>query len=274
MCAKSSRFGVFTPVSCTQRFRIEQFAFHHEAMPPHGAPLTMAHISDLHLRRWEPDHESLIETLNGHELDFVFLTGDLLTGAADSAACLARLMAQVRCRYGIFVCRGNWDIAYGPALRRLRSLIDDSGGVLLANESRIVKTHAGPVRIIGLDDLARGWPDFSAVPGPAAECVTLSVLLSHAPLAASLLPQGHHVDLVLSGHTHGGQIRVPLLWRLLLPHYRGSFSDGLYHLGSLRLYVNRGFGCVGVVRVRFNCPAEVALFRFSAPPGQESQKRS
>jgi hypothetical protein len=247
----------------TSGFKTEQIDLTHEALPAGSPPLVIAHVSDLHLRRWDRQHELLIETLNGRAVDFVFLTGDLVTGSPTSIECLERLVKQVRCRFGLFACRGNWDVRYGPPLRRLRLLIESCGGTLLTNESRTVATHAGRVRIIGLDDLQRGWPDMEAVPDRAAESASLTILLSHAPMAAVLLPENHGVDFVLSGHTHGGQIRIPLLWRKLLPNCHGGFSHGLYGIGALRLYVNRGFGSVGVVPVRFNCPAELALLRLT-----------
>jgi len=246
-------------------FRVESFQFSHAALPP-GARLDFAHISDLHLRRWEPQHDRLLETLNGRRLDFVVLTGDFLTTRRTSVECAARLIGQVRCRCGLYAVRGNWEVSYGPPLRRLKEMMRSWGATLLANESATLSAPAGRVRIVGIDDLYCGSPDFLQARLPDGEAAHFTILLSHSPLAASLLPPGHGVHLVLSGHTHGGQIRVPFLWTRLLPRCHGGFSDGLYELGRLRLYVSRGFGAVGILPVRFNCPGEVALFHVSSPP--------
>jgi len=246
-------------------FRVEQIELHHDALRPGSRPLTIVHLTDLHLRRWGRQHELLIETVNEREVDFVFVTGDFITRRRASIPCAEDLVKQMKCRYGVFACRGNWEIAYAPPTRRLRPIMADWGATLLVNESRTVETHAGTVRVSGLDDLAHGWPDFEAALGSPAESADLTVLLSHAPLAVALLPEGHHVDLVLSGHTHGGQIRIPFLWRALLPRCAGGFSDGLYEFGPVRLHISRGFGSAGIVPVRFNCPAQVAILRMLPP---------
>ena len=253
------------PMFSMRSFNVEQVELHHDALRPGSRPLTIIHLSDPHLRRWGPQHELLIETVNARDVDFVFLTGDFVTRRSASIGCVQRLVQQMRSRYGLFVCRGNWEVAYAPPTRRLRSLMSGWGATLLVNESRSVETHAGTVRVMGVDDLAHGWPDLEAALGAPVERANLTVLLSHAPLAIFLLPEGHQVDLVLSGHTHGGQIRVPLLWRKILPRCHAGFSDGLYELDSVRLYVSRGFGSVGIVPLRFNCPAEVAVLKILAP---------
>ena len=248
-------------------FRVEHIEIAHPGLR-RGAELTFAHISDLHLRRWGSQHERLVESLNACGPDFVFLTGDFLTARRHSAECAARLLAGLRARCGVYAVRGNWEVSCARPLRRLRALMQSWGALLLVNESRTVATAAGRVRIIGLDELWRGWPDLAQALAPDAQGAEFTLMLCHSPLAASLLPPGSGVDLLLSGHTHGGQIRIPFLWRRFLPRCHGGFSDGLYELDGLRLYVNRGFGAVGIVPLRFNCPAEAALFTVRPAAGQ------
>ena len=242
-------------------FRIEQHQLHNPALRPGAGPLTFAHVSDLHLKRWRPRLQRLLDTINQRAVDLCFVTGDFITVASATLECAARFFGGLRCRHGAFVVRGNWELACGPALRRLRALTQAWGATLLVNESRLVQTQAGPVRVMGLDDLGGGWPDFSSALHCSPDGAEFTVLLAHAPLAAALLPAGHGVDLVLSGHTHGGQIRLPLLWRLFLPHGHGGFTAGFYDVGGTKLYVSRGFGYGGVLPMRFACPSEVAFFR-------------
>ncbi len=251
-----------------RRFTVERIELVHPGLRP-GAQLTFAHISDLHLQSWGPQHDRLVEILNGEGLDFAFLTGDFLTPAKRSAECAARLFRGLRCRWGLYAVRGNWEVAYARPLRRLNALMEGWGASLLVNESRLIPTAAGRVRVVGLDDLARGWPDLAGALPPDGPCAEFTVLLCHAPLGASLLPPRSGVDLVLSGHTHGGQIKIPLLWKMALPPCHGGFLNGLYDVNGLRLYVSKGFGGDGIVPLRFNCPAEVALFRVR-PPGTDS----
>jgi hypothetical protein len=88
------------------------------------------------------------------------------------------------------------------------------------------------------------------------------VLLCHAPdYVDDLLPTpaGRALSLMLSGHTHGGQIRIPLIGATSLPPLGHKYVEGWFRFGNLQLYVNRGLGTVGLP-VRFNCPPEITLF--------------
>ena len=88
------------------------------------------------------------------------------------------------------------------------------------------------------------------------------MLLCHAPDYVDdllAIPAGRALSLVLSGHTHGGQIRFPLIGAKALPPLGRKYVEGWFHFGNLQLYVNRGLGTV-VVPVRFNCPPEITLF--------------
>jgi hypothetical protein len=114
-----------------------------------------------------------------------------------------------------------------------------------------------------VDDPFEGHPDPElaipvAIRNVANEPV---VLMCHAPdyvddLVAT--PAGRAVDLVLSGHTHGGQVRVPLIGPLTLPPLGKKYVEGWFQFGATQLYVNRGLGTVGLP-FRFDCPPEIAL---------------
>jgi len=247
-------------------FKLEQIELGHRAVGAASPPLTFAHLSDLHLRRWGRRHELMVETINACSVDFVFVTGDVITRGAEGLERAGWLLRRLRCRHGVFAVRGNWEVDCAPPLRGFRSIMRDWGTTLLVNESRVVVTRAGRVRVIGVDDLNRGWLDLAASLASSAGDVEFCVLLSHVPLVVRLLPPGHGVGLVLSGHTHGGQVRLPVVWPLLLPRGHAGFVSGFYDLGTVRLYVSRGFGGVGIVPLRLRCPAEVTLVRVLPQP--------
>ena len=230
------------------------------AEPADHPTVRFAHLSDLHLRRWGPQHEELVETLNGRALDFIFITGDFVSQQRpDTIRVLSRLLDALRAKRGIFAVRGNWEVLHAPPARTLRRIFREAGTELLLNESRTFSCGGKRICVAGLDDLCIGAPDFRmATRGCTAADTTL--LLAHAPLAARLLEPDSAVDLVLSGHTHAGQVRLPLIWRLFLPHWHGGLIEGLYHLPHTRIYVNRGFGSVGILPLRFRCPPEVTIF--------------
>jgi hypothetical protein len=227
---------------------------------PRGMGFRFAHLSDLHLRRWETEHDDLIETLNARKLDFIFITGDFVSQLRpETLETLARLLGELRTERGIYGVRGNWEVLHAPPARALCDIFQHAGAELLMNESRPLSVPGGQLCVAGLDDLCIGTPDFRMATR-GCEDADYSVLLAHAPLAARLLSPSCPVDLVLSGHTHGGQIRLPGIWRLFLPHWHGGLVEGLYELPHTRVYVNRGFGSVGLLPLRFRCPPEVAVF--------------
>jgi predicted MPP superfamily phosphohydrolase len=247
------------------RFQWTDVALTAPGLHPGGPPLRFALLSDLHVRRPSPEHDRLVCGLNARRLDFIFLAGDYVGGREGNWDALSQLLSRLRCRHGVYACRGNREVKYdAPRLAQLRELFSAAGARLLVNESVMVEAASGNVRVAGVDDLVRGWPDFRATVR-GADGADYSVLLAHAPLAARLLPAEAEVDLVLSGHTHGGQIRLPGLWRLMLPRCCGRLTDGFYEVDGRQLYVSRGFGTVGLVRARFRCPAEVTVFE--AAPG-------
>ena len=246
-----------------RKFRAEEVALTHPRLAPGVGPLTFVHLSDLHLRRWGPQHEELSGLLRERPAHLILFTGDAFTGRRRSAECAARLFSGLRAECGVYAVRGNWDVVYGPPLRQMRSMMADWGTRLLVNEGLTVQTAAGPVRVAGLDDPHTGAPDVARTLASADEAPALSILLSHGAVAADLLPPGHGVDLLLCGHTHGGQVRVPF-WRRLPYRFYGGMTHGLYQVGPMKLYVNRGFGAVGKVPLRLACPAEVAFFTINA----------
>lgn len=246
----------------TPGFRVEEVDLPAPRLPPGRAPLLFAQLSDLHLRVLRRRHDRLVELLNRRRPHFLCLTGDILGRSARTLDLCGELLSRIECPGGVFACTGNWEVKRGLRAAVLCDLMASWGVRLLVNETTAVETPAGPVRVGAVDDLSTGWPSLAEAIRPAEPGgAVYSVLLSHAPLAARLVGPEAGVDLVLSGHTHGGQIRVPLLWRLVLPDCTGGYTAGLYELGWGRLYVNRGFGAAAMLPVRLGCPAEVTFFR-------------
>lgn len=222
-------------------------------------PLRFVQLSDLHMRVLRRRHSRLVEIVNGRQPDLLFLTGDLVSRHPFTWELAEELISQFDTRLGIYACPGNHE---AKSIRRpsaLKELMGRWGVTLLVNESCTMQTESGTVRVCGLDDLTHGWPNFDETFRNAAPA-DFSILLSHAPLAARLIGEEEGVDLILSGHTHGGQLRIPMLWPRILPSCHGGFPAGLYDLGWGHLYVNRGFGGSIWMPLRFRCPAEVTFF--------------
>lgn len=236
------------------------------SLPPDRPPLSICHLSDLHLHRLKARHEGLAELVARRRPHLVMLTGDVVVRGRGSPRAAAKLLPRLRGACGTFACRGNGEVLRRMRPSALKAMMADWGVDLLINESCVLDTEVGKVLVAGLDDVSLGWPDSRAALRRAGN-VDCAILLAHAPLAARMLPAYAPVDLVLSGHTHGGQIRIPFLWHALLPTNSGGFADGLYDMPWGRLYVSRGFGTGRLVPMRWRCPAEVTFIELRGPSG-------
>ena len=249
-----------------QGFAVERIGLTASSLPAGAPPLRFASLSDLHMSAFTARHQRLAEAVNEADPDFIFLPGDMIRRAPCGWDALGRLVSLMRSRHGTYAVRGNWELKFATRASVLKAMLRDQGVELLINEARSVRTASGTVHVGGVDDLGRGWPDFEAAIEGAREA-DYAILLCHAPLGVRLLPPESGIRLTLSGHTHAGQIRIPLAWRLALPEYSGPYHAGLYETERGPVYVSRGFGGSGpVVAVRFRCPPELTLFEVAPPP--------
>lgn len=231
----------------------------HHAAPlgdtPGGRPIRLLHLSDLHFRedaRWE---RSVVEALAGVGCDLLVITGDLVHLGARPEE-VGRLLTRLPpARLGRFVCPGNWDRWSLEDEGVLRRMIAPAGLRLLNNEAVVIEDGARRFALIGVDDLLSGAPDLEVV--RRAPAGLARVVLSHTP---TLFPALAHAGatLVLSGHTHGGQIRLPGRGALWMPVGSGHYDAGWFTADGARLFVSRGIG-MSVAPLRLLCRPEAAL---------------
>lgn len=217
-------------------------------------------ISDLHV----PDRpgfreESLIRTVNGLQPDIVFITGDFVSDS-DGKGTAVELTRQINAKLGKFGVPGNNDnYLYKPG--EMRKTFPDAEVVVLVNENRRITLPNGRVlNLAGVNDPVTGQAQIDeALAGIAAgEPV---VMLAHSPV---FLPDaaGKGVDLLLTGHTHGGQVSWPWLYRQFQGTDPVNSMQGLYRDRQTTMYVNRGIGTT-TQPLRFLCRPEVTVFEFS-----------
>jgi uncharacterized protein len=226
--------------------------------------LTIAHLSDLHYE--SPASAGVIRTAveitNGLAPDVVVLTGDYVTlypfqspsRAAEQSKPCAQLLADLHAPMGIFGVLGNHDHASDPRL--VTRSLEAHGIAMLRNFNLCIERSGARLWIAGVDDVLGGEARLDqALQGIPSDQTT--VLLAHEPdYADSVISSA--VDLQLSGHSHGGQVRLPLVGAPILPSMARKYPWGLRHLGGLKLYTNRGVGTT-FLPVRFNCPPEITL---------------
>ncbi len=244
-------------------------------LPGLGAGLVGARIvqlSDLHVAPNLPlDYlRRQLRRVVASNPDLIVLTGDYVTRAiVRDATALRDLLAELRAPLGVYAVLGNHDygvhepqprrfVAAGP--NHIAQIVADAGVTVLRNEARRVERDGAGLQVVGLDDLWGGLCDadvaFANV-NPGEPCIALA----HNPDTFPLL-HNRPCRWVLSGHTHGGQVRLPLLGPLVLPVRNKSHDAGLFTAGAQRLYVNRGLGYLRPVR--FNCRPEITEFTLTA----------
>jgi predicted MPP superfamily phosphohydrolase len=128
---------------------------------------------------------------------------------------------------------------------------------MLVNESTMLERGGEKLVIAGIDDLYDNHHDLErALAGVPEDAAVM--LLAHEPDFADAAARDARLILQLSGHSHGGQVRLPFVGQAWLPRLGQKYPAGLYHVGGMQVYTNRGIGVVGVP-VRFNCRPEVTL---------------
>jgi len=227
-------------------------------LPSVLAGLTIALITDLH---WGSDLKEghvaqAVDRVLQAQPDLILLGGDYVTyHAADIAAC-ARELARLDAPLGVYAILGNHD--HWTDARVVQAGLEDAGLPVLINTGLRLPLSEADLWLAGVDDVWERRADLDrALAGVPAGATTL--LLAHEPDYADQVI-GRGVTLQLSGHSHGGQVRLPLVGAPVLPPHGRKYPYGLRRVGDLWLYTSRG---VGLIRpaVRFNCRPEVALIR-------------
>ena len=234
--------------------------------------LRVAHLTDFHCGHHMPLRyleETLARTL-AEEPDLIALTGDYIHKGYRYVPTVARLLGRLQAPLGVFAVLGNHDYAVRNALGwrrypRLHQAVTEAlsqvGICVLRNRTVTIHHRNTQLHIAGLEDLWSGVVDPQAT--FAQTCpATPRLVLAHNPRTAELL-YPHRCDLILSGHTHGGQINWPGLGRFMLPRRARRYAAGLFQLPHGHLYVNKGIGYGW--RFRFNTRPEVAIFSLHAP---------
>jgi predicted MPP superfamily phosphohydrolase len=221
---------------------------------------SVVQISDWHLGEWMTLDRMLdiARQVNDLKPDVILMTGDFISkNQYHLHQKLTRAMSAFHARDGIFAVLGNHD--YWVRNNAVARAIQAAGNCrLLLNSNAVICRDGTALHIAGIDDVWEGRHDLdAALQGiPAGSAV---ILLAHEPDKAEAAAATGRVGLQLSGHTHGGQIRLPFKGALVLPDLGEKYDMGLFNINGMGLYVNRGIGMVAPY-VRFNCRPEITHF--------------
>jgi predicted MPP superfamily phosphohydrolase len=229
-------------------------------------------LSDIHHSPFLSEEEIVeaVRRANGLKPDLIALTGDYVSHSRDYIAGCARALGTLQATHGVFAVLGNHDHSIDDKM--MATSLAAQGIQVLRNENARIRIAQSSICLAGIDDIMAKRDDLIAALLGTHRGET-RILLAHNP---SIIREAARagVDLVLSGHTHGGQIN----WRLLTGREdrqsarwlrrnnrrpKGSMLRGFAQLGSTQLYVNRGLGTV-VVPLRYGCPPEITTIELTS----------
>lgn len=221
---------------------------HYIPFPNIDKPIRILHLSDLHIRTRSQGLDKLCSFLGSLSADIVVYTGDIITKGWTKEALDSVFAVAPKGKLGTFAVMGNWEYWSDAPPHKWRQILERYGIQLLVEEHVILEQLA----IFGTDDHLAGtnsplsWK-FMDLP---------YVALSHSPAFFPTLCRDP-IRLVLSGHAHGGQVRIPFLKALWVPKGTGQYVAGWFQHEDHHLFVSRGLGW-SVAPLRFRCPPEAA----------------
>lgn len=245
-----------------QRLKLSRYTLESLKLPL-GTKLKVLHLGDLHMERLTRREERILAHIEQEQPELILFSGDFLnlsylhdpTAIADLRIFLNSLHAPL----------GVYGVTGSPAVdlpELFPELIQDTGLTLLNNQEIEIDTGNGKISLTGLFCTHNPDKDFAQLQAFHSPSNLFSILLYHTPDIAPLA-QDAGFDLQLSGHTHGGQIRLPGFGALYTASFYGKLLEGgLYRLKQMTLFVTRGIGLEGASapRVRLFCPPEIAIF--------------
>ena len=222
-------------------------------------------ISDIHLDEFtEPLFlEHVVNRINALQPDLVLVTGDFITRGSltfvsshHAAHRAAEILSQIKAPQ-TYTILGNHDVAVSSPL--VVGALKSFRIPVLVNQYVPIERGGSRLWLCGTDDAVSGHPDLDLTLPEKPDAPV--ILMAHEPDYADTVaqhPRGKSVDLMLSGHSHGGQVRMPFYGPLILPPMGQKYVEGHFRFGQMQLYVNRGIGAVGLP-FRLNCSPEITV---------------
>lgn len=221
-------------------------------------------ISDIHFGGWMSRARlgHVIRTVLAEAPDLVVITGDFLTGhvwneslRADMSELVEEMSALTE-KHPTLAVLGNHDYWTNPGA--VRSALAACNIVELSNEVYSLSKDSAQLHIAGVDDIWEQQDRLDIVLDKLPQAGA-AILLAHEPDYADVSAETGRFDLQLSGHTHGGQVVLPFVGAPILPYLGRKYPSGLYRVGRMWQYTNRGVGMIAPY-VRFNCRPEITVF--------------
>jgi predicted MPP superfamily phosphohydrolase len=231
--------------------------------------LRIAQISDIHMGGWMNLErlQRVADLVIEEKPDLLLITGDFVIGhsAADisqqSVQDLITGLSRLGTSFPTFAVLGNHD--YWTDVETVRHILSSSGITELTNTVFTLQRENESLHLCGVDDIWEGDARLDDVIAQLSDDGS-AILLAHEPDFADTSAATERFDLQLSGHTHGGQVVLPWIGPPILPYLGRKYPSGLYQVGEMFQYTNRGIGMASLP-IRINCPPEITLFVLESP---------
>lgn len=232
----------------------------------HG--IRIVQISDIHMGGWmnASRFQQVMHLVMEQKPDILLLTGDFLIGRKFDSSSeqdlqdLVNILSSFTKSVPSFAVLGNHDYWTNP--EAVREMLKASGVIELTNSIFTLTRGNENLHLCGVDDVWEGNARLDVVLGQLPDH-SAAILLAHEPDFADTSAATNRFDLQISGHSHGGQVVLPFVGPPILPHLGWKYPSGLYRVGNMFQYTNRGVG-TGRVPIRINCPPEITLFTLEA----------
>lgn len=238
--------------------KIEKLPIEIKDLPPSFQGVKIAQLSDIHSQEFGERERMVLEKLGQINPDFVVITGDFVDWKTKNLDSCKEFWQEIGQKYSgrVFGVFGNHE-HHNPKFKTIKNYLEESGIKILENETEKITKNEDFIYLVGLDDPHEDFDDFDKAT-KGIDDNSPEIVIAHSPEVFKKIKE-KNVDLVLTGHTHGGQINIPFVIEFFLPlKYDRKYKSGLFEEGGVRLYVNRGVGTT-FLPIRFNAVPEITL---------------
>jgi len=243
--------------------QVERISIEIKNLPESFNDVKIVHLTDFHSYNFGEREKRILEILEKINPDFIFITGDFIDHKTKNINSCQEFWQKLGNKYQgkIFGVIGNHEYWNDDiSTKDFKKLLEKSGIVVLDNKNKKIFQGNEYIYLVGVDDPDTGNDDLKKAAAGAEENVP-KILLAHSPDIVNDLDslKKENINLILAGHTHGGQIKIPFIKPFWTPtKNHGKYASGLFEIDNIYLYVNRGIG-TAVLPIRFNCPPEVTV---------------
>ncbi len=249
-------------------FSVETIPLKLRRLPASFSGLRVAQISDIHMGGWMnlERFQHVADLTLAEKPDVLLITGDFLLGditgndISQAIDDLVTVLSPLAEAIPSFAVLGNHD--YWTDAAAVRKMLTLSGITDLTNTVFTLKRGSDKLHLCGVDDVWEGAVHLKDVVAQLQDN-SAAILLAHEPDYADRSAATGKFDLQISGHTHGGQVAIPLLGPPVLPYLGKKYPSGLYKVGNMFQYTNHGVG-MSRLAIRFNCPPKITIFELKS----------